>query len=581
MCLKPQNLVYKGKISKTIMRLMKRARLRGNWSDNLIMNRFKIVKSAIHAHCSNETVHETFLKRRSELSDERLIEDFFQYEQPFHPVKRDYHYLRALRVTTDLFRPKQKLRPIHFPDQRYYPWTLNTSAEAPWTYESGVEQIIRQKQAEGMITDNKRSFHNLYDEIFERNRLLIHLIKDGDPKFWNHDGTPKTYEFTHLHARSHVVNHDEPDKIRAVYGATKLLLMAEQHFIWPLQEQYLNERISSPMLWGNEMIKGGWRKLYSKLFSKGPHNTYMSIDWSQFDKRVLHEVIDDVHSIWRSYFTFEDGYVPTNFYPNSSTEPERIERLWRWMCHSVKYTPICLPDGRLYSWLNNGLMSGLQETQLLGSFIDCIMNLTLLSATGINIESPNFFIKVQGDDSLVAFPERLFQIQGQTYLKRLAELALEYFNAKLNTKKTQISNELHEIKVLGYSNRNMMPKRTDADLLSHLAFPERNFGLPELASACVGIAWATLGCSRAVYFVCKDVHSYLLDHLGVKPKASSFDWLQKMGTIDFTDYDVERFPTFEEIFNSTFSVAVRTKQMKERLFPTKPESAGGFVFLPY
>lgn len=560
---------------------MRSAQQHGNWSSELLQNRLRIVKSAIHAHCPHETVAETFSKRRSDLSDDRLIEDFFQYDQPHHTVKRDKHYLRALRVTANLFKPKRKLRPIHFPDQRYYPWTLNTSAEAPWTYESGVEDIIRQKQAEGLITDNRRSFHNLYDEIFERNRLLIHLIKDGDQKFWNDNNDPKPYEFTHLHARSHVVNEDEPDKIRAVYGATKLLLMAEQHFIWPLQEQYLNERIESPMLWGNEMIKGGWRKLYSKVFSKGPHNTYLSIDWSQFDKRVLHEVIDDVHSIWRSYFTFDEGYIPTGFYPNSKTEPERIERLWKWMCHSTKHTPVCLPDGRLFSWLNNGLMSGLQQTQLVGSMINCIMNLTLFSRSGINIESPHFFIKVQGDDSLVAFPERLFQLQGKTYLERLASLALEYFNAKLNTKKTQISNELHEIKVLGYSNRNMMPKRTDADLLSHLAFPERNFGLPELASGCVGIAWATLGCSRAVYSVCKDVHSFLLDNLGVTPKASSFDWLQKMGTIDFTEYNVERFPSFDEIFNATYSVAVRTEQMKERLYPTKLSSAGGFVFLPY
>lgn len=560
---------------------MRKAHQPGNWSEHLIQNRRKIVLNAIANHCDKQTLDKTLLKRRSDVSEPRLIDDFMSFEQPHKPVKRDYHYLRALRVTAELFRPTKKLRPIHFPDQRYYPWTLNTSAEAPWTYESGVGDIIQQKQAEGLITDNRRSFHNLYDEIFERNRLLIHLIKDGDAKFWTSDGEPIPYEFVNLHARSHVVNHDEPDKIRAVFGVTKLLLQAEQHFIWPIQEYYLNEHMDSPMLWGNEMIKGGWRKLYNKIYSKGPHNTYLSVDWSQFDKRALHEVIDDVHTIWRSYFTFEKGYVPTTFYPNANTDPERIERLWRWMCYSIKHTPICLPDGRLYSWSRNGIASGFQQTQLLDSFVNTVMILTLLSRSGINIESENFFIKVQGDDSLTAFPERLFQLEGQPYLERLANLALEYFNAKLNTKKSQISNLLHEVKVLGYSNRNMSPKRTDEDLLSHLAFPEKNFGLPELASSCVGIAWASLGCSRNVYSVCKNVHSFLTDALGVKPKPGSFDWLQKMGTIDFNDYNIERFPFFEEIFNSTYSVAVRTKQMKERLYPTEAASAGGFVFLPY
>jgi len=335
------------------------------------------------------------------------------------------------------------------------------------------------------------------------------------------------------------------------------------------------------MLWGNEMIKGGWRKLYNKIYAKHPHNTVMSIDWSQFDKRALHEVIDDVHKIWRTYFTFEDGYVPTNYYPNSYTEPERLENLWQWMCYSIKYTPICLPDGRLFSWTRNGIASGFQQTQILDSFVNTIMILTLLSKSGINIESPNFFIKVQGDDSLTAFPENLFQTEGQNYLERLAALALEYFNAKLSTKKSQISGDLQDIKVLGYANRHMMPQRKDEDLLSHLLFPERSFGLPELAASAVGIAWASLGCSRAVYSVCKDIHSFLLDKLGVKPKASSFEWLIRMGATSLNDFNIETFPDFDQIWNSTFSVNTRSIKQKERLYPTKAESAGGFVFLPY
>lgn len=575
------NLIYEGRISKTILKLMRKANPPGKWSDAIIWHRRQIVLSAIQANCPQQTLDATLRKRRSDSSDERLIADFMQFEQPVHRVKRDYHYLRALRVTTDLFKPTQLLRPIHFVDQRYYPWTLPTSVEAPWSYESGVNDIIRQKQAEGLILDNRRSFHNLYNEVFERNRLLIHLIKDLDSKFWTKDDEPIPYEFTTLHSRAHVVDQTEDDKIRAVFGVTKLLLMAEQHFIWPLQEQYLNGHVNSPMLWGCEMIKGGWRKLWNKAYAKGPFNTCLSVDWSQFDKRALHEVIDDVHNIWRSYFTFDEGYVPTNFYSHTNTEPERLENLWRWTCYSIKHTPICLPDGKLFAWQRNGIASGFQQTQLLDSFVNTIMILTLLSRTGINIESDNFFIKVQGDDSLTCFPERLFQQQGHQYLERLATLALDYFNAKLNTKKSQISDSLNGIKVLGYANLLMMPRRSDEDLLSHLLYPERSFGLPELAASAVGISWATLGCSRAVYSVCKDVHTFLLDKLGVRPKASSFDWLFKMGTATIDDFVIERFPTFEEIFNCTFSVAERSTRMKEQLYPTKAESAGGFVFLPY
>jgi hypothetical protein len=560
---------------------MRKAYQQGFYSKKIIENRRKIVLSAIENHASDKVLKETLLKRRSDSDDTKLMLDFMSFEQPVHRVKRDYHYNRALRVTAELFRPKEKLRPVHFPDLRYYPWTLNTSAEAPWSYESGITDILRQKQAEGKITDGRRSFHNLYDEIFERNRRLIHFIKDKHEKFWTKEGTPKTYEFVNLHARAHVVDQNEPDKIRAVFGVTKLLLMAEQHFIYPLQEQYLNGKTDSPMLWGNEMIKGGWRKLYNKVYRKHPHNTVLSIDWSQFDKRALHEIIDDVHNIWRSYFTLDDGYVPTNFYPNSQTEPERLENLWQWMCYSIKHTPICLPDGKLFSWSRNGIASGFQQTQLLDSFVNTIMILTLLSKSGINIESPNFFIKVQGDDSLIAFPENLHQIEGQHYLERLATMAMDYFNAKLNSKKSQISNSLNGIKVLGYSNNQMMPFRHDSDLLSHLLYPERSFGLPELAATAVGIAWASLGCSPIVYSVCKDIHSFLLDKLGVKPKASSFEWLIRMGSSSLDEFNIERFPYFAEIFDTAFCVQERTTKMKERLYPTRIESAGGFVFLPY
>jgi len=581
MSLKTKNLQYVGKVSITILRQMKTANKAGFWSEKLKENREKIVKHSLNEHLDELTLKKISEQRRSDLSDTKLINDFMSFEQPEHYVKRDEHYLRALRVTNELFKPKKLLRPIHFPDLRYYPWTLNTSSEAPWSYRSNVREIIASKQAEGLIYDARRSFHNLYDEIFMENRLLIHLIKEGDPKFWTTDGNPIPYEFVNLHARSHIVGIDEEDKIRAVFGVTKLLLMAEQHFIWPLQEYYLNEHAESPLLWGNEMIKAGWRKLWNRAYTKAPFSTVLSLDWSQFDKRALHEIINDVHTMWRSYFDFNNGYVPTNFYPNSITEPDRIENLWKWTCYSIKHTPICLPDGRKYVWQRNGIASGFQQTQLLDSFVNTIMILTLLSKAGVNIEGKNFFIKVQGDDSLTTFPERIYQTQRKQFLERLAEMALEYFNAKLNHKKSQITEDLNDVKVLGYQNKMMMPYRTDYDLLSHLLYPERSFGLPELAASAVGIAWASLGCSRKVYSVCKDVHNFLIDKLGVRPNATSWMWLDRMGTIELNEFNIERFPSFDEIWNSTFSINTREDRMKERLYPTKLQSAGGFVFLPY
>jgi len=580
MCLTSPNLLKLGYIPRSIQRKIKQSAKAGYWSERMIENRRKIVMKGVYKFAHPSVIEDLLSRRRSEQTDERLIEDFMTFEQPIHPVKRDYHYLRALRVTKQLFQPPKKLRPIHFPDQRYYPWTLNVSSEAPWTYETNVNDILLEKQRDGEIDNNRRSFHNLYNEIFMRNRLLIHLIKDGKEPFWK-DDQPIPYEFTTLHARSHVVEEDEPDKIRAVFGVPKLLLMAEQHFIWPLQEQFLNQHFDSPMLWGNEIIKGGWLKLWNKIYSTVKPRTILSLDWSKFDKRALHEIIDDVHVIWREYFDFENGYVPTNFYPNSYTEPQSLENLWRWTCNAIKHTPILLPNSELYQWTRNGIASGFQQTQLLDSFVNMIMTLTLLSRTGINIEGENFFIKVQGDDSLVAFPENYYVQKGHNYLKELAKLALEYFNAKLSDTKSGISNDLNYVKVLGYSNLCGRPFREEADLLSHLLYPERSFGLPELAAAATGIAWASLGCSRTVYSICLDIHTYLTSKLGITPTATSLEWLAKTGFQMNDEYHIERFPSFAETFFSAYSVNERTEKMKNRLYPTIKMKSDDFIFLEY
>jgi hypothetical protein len=157
-----------------------------------------------------------------------------------------------------MFRPKRLLKPITFPDLRYYPWTISTSAEAPYTESKYWQDRLVQKQAEGE-TENARSiFHNLYDEIFHINRQLVHDIKFGRQPFWNKQGEPVPYKWNYLHSRSHMVKADKPDKIRAVFGVPKLLLMVENMFIWNLQREYLNRKPgTSPLLWGFETIRGG------------------------------------------------------------------------------------------------------------------------------------------------------------------------------------------------------------------------------------------------------------------------------------------------------------------------------------
>ena len=133
---------------------------------------------------------------------------------------------------------------------RFHSWNLAVSAEHPFTFEKKWKEEIAERQSKGEAIDGRPTFHNLYDEIFTLNRILIHKIKEGDPEFWTIQGRPKPYGFSTLHIRAHLVKSDGEDKLRAVFGVPELLLMYENMFIWNLQHEYLNSDEVYPLLWG-------------------------------------------------------------------------------------------------------------------------------------------------------------------------------------------------------------------------------------------------------------------------------------------------------------------------------------------
>lgn len=542
--------------------------------------RQKVVKKGIYKFAPKQLA-ETAINgfRRSLTTPQAVEEDFLKSDQPHHPVVRDYHYHRALRVVEKLFRPSRRLKPISFPDLRYYPWSLSVSAEYPYTTEPRWRDLLREKQRDGEIEDGACSFHNLYNEIFDNNRKLVHRIKNGETPFWNEDREPQPYGFINLHSRSHLAKQDKPDKIRAVFGVPKLLLMVENMFIWNLQKEYLNGKVDSPMLWGFETSRGGWQKLRNKL-SSSRFASIISADWGGFDHRALHEIIDDTHNMWHSWFDFDDGYEPTNFYPHSNTgtfDSQRIENLWHWMTEMVKHYPIRLESGDTYQWQHNGIASGFQQTQLLDSFVNAIMLLTVLSASGINIESPDFRIKVQGDDGLVLLAEPVYATQKDTFLPKLSQEADTRFNAELSDTKTTFSDNFNHIEVLSYGNINGIATRDEAELLAHLLYPERPQGLKECAAACIGIAYAAMGSSKVVYDICRDIHSHIVHDLKIEPSLAGIRQYERAGLLDIRS--IERFPSFLETFHQNFDLTWRSEKDKQRLWPSKPTQSSAFHFL--
>jgi len=225
--------------------------------------------------------------------------------------------------------------------------------------------------------------------------------------------------------------------------------MVENMFIWNLQKEYLNRRTKNrPLLWGFETIRGGWMKLINYL-TDGKRRLSLSADWSGFDHNALHELIDDIHSMWKSWFDFDQGYEPsvsnTHDYSSTRSREEQIQRLWDWMCYSIKHTPIKAESGNMYKWRFNGIASGFQQTQLLDSFVNAVMVLTCLSACGINIESDDFQALFQGDDSLTRFTDVV--PDHKLFLSKLSNEAKRRFNANLSPDKTTIG-DWNDVEVL-------------------------------------------------------------------------------------------------------------------------------------
>jgi hypothetical protein len=563
-------------------------------------------------------VQKVLSNRRSDASDEKVIEDFMSTEFEQHIIPRDEHFERAIRVVTEKMRPKRTLHPVSYPDLRAYNWTLNVSAELPWTnprwvyqpfehysvardldeetgkprvkektksklhkFKNGIRipPYLQWKQELELIKDSAPTFHNLYNEIFEHNRLLIHQIKDKMSPFWDADGIPIPYERLMLHMRAHVVGDDEPDKIRAVFGAPKLLLQSELMFIWPLQSTYqLHD--DNKLLWGREIGRGGWLKILDE-FNVYTTRTFISTDWSQFDKRLTHELIDIVHGIWRSYFDFS-SYEPTTRYPKPDTDPERIENLWRWMTDSIKSTPIQLPNGEVWKWRFNGFGSGFQQTQLMDTFANMIMTYTILSSLGVNIESEYFKSLFQGDDSILGLPERMFDIHGRHFLDRMAEKAEHYFNAKLSSKKSYIGRRPDNLFVLGYFNTNGRPFRESEDLLRHLMFPERPQDFGRLAASAVGLAYASLGCDRQFYDLCVDIHRKITSEFkDFKYDWRALKWMKKAGMEEILE-DIKRgiIPSYEALLELTRTKHSMTEAERQRSWPTKASGVDGeIIFL--
>jgi len=139
------NLVYLGRTP--VNRRLRRQFLRVSLAEQRFIER--ATKKAIYKCCPIDIAKRTINGYYRSPTDPKSGEaDFKKTDQPFHPLNRDFHYRKALRVVERIFRPTRRLKPIAFPDLRYYPWTLNTSAEAPYRESDRWYDHVKKKQRE-------------------------------------------------------------------------------------------------------------------------------------------------------------------------------------------------------------------------------------------------------------------------------------------------------------------------------------------------------------------------------------------------------------------------------------------------
>jgi len=210
------------------------------------------------------------------------------------------------------------------------------------------------------------------------------------------------------------------------------------------------------------------------------------------------------------------------------------------------------------------------------------MILTLLASLGINIEHPSFWIRIQGDDSLIAFYEQISIIYGPNFLTMIGDASAYYFNAKLNVKKSQLRDRLNGMSVLSFFNNYGLPSRKDDDLLRHLFFPERNQDMARTASCALGLAYAASGCSPRFHALCQYIWDKLVKEKGFSPNEESIQWLERAGV--FTELDInamlaDDFPELMGLRSTVWLHTPRSAQERERLWPTKPGTRGRFFFL--
>jgi len=459
---------------------------------------------------TNEAKELSTKYQRAPITNNDLLSDMFRNNSTGVPRCTDPHYLKALDHVKKLSTPSKPLKTIHFTGTRFYPLNNTGSAELPYVKDPKFKAHIDRRYNAGKIENRKLTKGNGINYIHTKERVKVHQIKDKVLTF------DQALHDTRMHARSHLTLATQEPKIRAVYGVCCTILFVEIMLLWPLMESL--KKMNSFIAWGYETFNGGLERLRQEAIG---YTYHFSLDFSTFDKLIPFWLIDDVHSLWNSFYELGPYYVDDPRYPNPSTDPSRILNLWEFLNYSVKHQVYRAPDGSRYKRNHSGIPSGLLQTQLLGSFCNAIMVLSALSHIGIDLN--DIYFKILGDDGHYSIILK-YQLT-QKNLDNIRDYCQQHFNAIINVEKSTFNCGGENIQFLSYKFDNGCVRRVHDDLIGKLLLPESaHLTVQTTKSRALGVLVANLGYSREIHLICLDI----LEHLSnVEADHSQLDWYDR------------------------------------------------------
>lgn len=549
--------------------------------------------------------------RRSDVTEEAILADFFANDVEQHQVVMDEHFEKGLTAMLDAFRPPQKCLPAHIYDvQHHYPYKWQVNAEAPFSTDANFLERrptfgdVFQRLSDlyshlstdwyrryGHKLDNANflgdkvpaKFGPMKETVFSWTHRWQHVIKSG---FTDLAGLFKDFYFNNryifpmlLHTKTAIVKKDDPNKMRTIWGCSKPWIISDTQFYWEYVAWIKLNPGLTPMLWGFETFTGGWLRLNAALFTRHLQASFLTLDWKRFDKRAYFSVIRRIMFGVREFLDFDNGYLPTIDYPDTKSDwntqrTVRLERLWLWTLDNLFTAPIVLPDGSMYTRNYAGIPSGLFITQLLDSWYNYTMLSTLISAIGLDPTAS--IIKVMGDDSIVRLNVLLPPDVHDSFLAKLQELADYYFKSSIQMDKSEVSNTLNGCEVLSYRHRHGMPYRDEIAMLAQFYHTKARNPSPEITMAqSIGFAYASCANHERVLLVLQDIYEFYAQK-GITPNRAGLSLVFGLPPESvIPHYDLHHFPTKREIKQFLTSNSYHNSEQIHKTWPTNH-----FLFQP-